>query len=312
MVILLTCLSYYYGGLTDDNLFEAFRHLHQSDQADMEYQAWVSDANNLPASFQQLKGLNLEDIVQCTSVVFPCFRYAKGAIDYFLSHMVFTKDMKEFPHKLTASGWDLGELKSLPTTGFSGTNDSRVVLPLSVQQLDLPDQHHTNALVLSYLLEPETRVVSMDSHSGSSSMSDAERLLSLVVSLQDPVRVILDVGAQILELTNLEVAQTWLRMLGDDERTKAVVFFDDHDRICVLNRHNIIEPLHTSPYASQLDSCLVFLDEAHTRGTDLKLPQKYRAAVTLGANLTKDRLVQGVFTCWPLCRHRTDRYSQRA
>ncbi|KAK1807511.1 hypothetical protein LTR12_018145 [Friedmanniomyces endolithicus] len=42
----------------------------------------------------------------------------------------------------------------------------------------------------------------------------------------------------------------------------------------------------------QLDVCLVFLDESHTRGTDLRLPETYRAAVTLGAGLTKDRLTQ--------------------
>ncbi|KAI6777666.1 uncharacterized protein J7T54_007393 [Emericellopsis cladophorae] len=292
VVILLTCLSYYYGGLTDDDQFEAFRHLCRSDQADMEYQAWVRDANHLPKSFQQLSGLNLEDVFQCTALVFPCFRYAKAAIDYFLSHIVFCKEMKEFPQKLTASGWDLGEMKSLPTTGFSGTNDSRVVLPLSVQQLDLPEQKHTNALVLTHILRPENTLVTIDSQVDTSSMSDAERLLSHVVSLQDPVRVIIDVGAQILELNNLEVAQTWLSMLQGDERTRAVVFFDENDRICVLDRHDTSEPLHTSPYAGQLDACLVFLDEAHTRGTDLKLPQDYRAAVTLGANLTKDRLVQ--------------------
>jgi hypothetical protein len=49
-----------------------------------------------------------------------------------------------------------------------------------------------------------------------------------------------------------------------------------------------------SPFAEQLDQCLVFLDEAHTRGTDLKLPTYYRAVVTLGTALTKDRLVQGM------------------
>ena len=64
-------------------------------------------------------------------------------------------------------------------------------------------------------------------------MSDAERLLSRVVSLQNPVRVIIDVGAQILELNNLEVAQTWLSMLRDVERTRTVVFFDENDSIYV-------------------------------------------------------------------------------
>ena len=49
-----------------------------------------------------------------------------------------------------------------------------------------------------------------------------------------------------------------------------------------------------SSFAQQMDECLVYLDEAHTRGTDLKLPTNYRAAVTLGPDLTKDRLVQGM------------------
>jgi hypothetical protein len=44
-----------------------------------------------------------------------------------------------------------------------------------------------------------------------------------------------------------------------------------------------------------MDQCLVYLDEAHTRGTDLKMPENYRAIVTLGPDLTKDRLVQGTF-----------------
>jgi len=52
-----------------------------------------------------------------------------------------------------------------------------------------------------------------------------------------------------------------------------------------------MESLMISPFAKQMDQCLVFLDEAHTRGTDLKLPTSYRAAVTLGPDLTKDRLV---------------------
>jgi hypothetical protein len=44
-----------------------------------------------------------------------------------------------------------------------------------------------------------------------------------------------------------------------------------------------------------VDKCIVYLDDAHTRGTDLKLPRDTRAAVTLGPKVTKDRLVQGVF-----------------
>jgi hypothetical protein len=37
----------------------------------------------------------------------------------------------------------------------------------------------------------------------------------------------------------------------------------------------------------------VYIDEAHTRGTDLKLPVNARGAVTLGLGQTKDQTVQG-------------------
>ncbi|KAL7781006.1 hypothetical protein V8C43DRAFT_320153 [Trichoderma afarasin] len=155
-----------------------------------------------------LAGVTMKDRHQATHEIFPHFRFAKNAIDYFLSHIVFTKEMKEFPEKLSASGWDIGQIKTLPTT-------------------DLPEQH-------------------------------AEALLDLVISMEPPVQVILD--------------------MSESQGKKAVVWR--------------VESLQTSPYGQQLDLCLVYLDEAHTRGTDLKLPIDYRAAVTLGPGLTKDRLVQ--------------------
>ena len=294
VVIVLTLLSYYYGGLDDDDLFIAFSHLLKSDQAQIEYGEWAHTAVDLPDAFRQLVGINIKDRFQCIEQIFPHLRYSKGSIDYFLSRIVFPKEMREFPHKISASGWDIGQTKTHPTTGFSGTNDSRHVLPLSVQHLDLPKQKHTNALVLECLLQEENSVELL--HRGDQSTgSDAELLLATVMKMDPEVRVILDVGAQILEFSNLQVAETWLNMKTDHGKTMAVVFFNENDELSVLDRKGRIEPLHISPFAKQLDVCLVFLDEAHTRGTDLQLPKDYRAAVTLGANLTKDRLVQGKY-----------------
>ncbi len=292
VVIVLTSLSYYYGGLKNDDLFLAFGHLLKSDQADIEYQAWVKDAPNLPPAFHYLVGINLKDRLQCIEQVFPPLRYAKCAVDYFLAHIVFPKEMKEFPHKLSASGWDIGQIKTHPTTGFSGTNDSRKVLPLGVKHLDLQEQKHTNALVLEYLLQPENSVALMPPRRRASS-SDAGLLLAMVTKMEPTIKVILDVGAQVLELSNLGVARKWLKMMSDHDRTQAVVFFNDSDELSVLDRKGNIESFQISSFAKQLDVCIIFLDEAHTRGTDLRLPPHYRAAVTLGPNLTKDRLVQG-------------------
>ncbi|KAH7118310.1 hypothetical protein EDB81DRAFT_667818 [Dactylonectria macrodidyma] len=290
VVIVLTSLSYYYGGLADDDLFLSFDHLIKSDQADIEYQEWVRDAPKLPTSFQNLAGVNMKDRFQVVSQIFPHLRMAKSAIDYFLARIVFPKEMKEFPQRLSASGWDIGQKKVYPTTGFSGTIDSHHLLPLEVGYLDLEKQRHTNALVLKHLLQPVNAVQYLKRPSGG--VSDAETLLRVVTSMERPVQVILDVGAQILELTNIQIAERWLKMLQVGQEKEAVVFFNDHDELCVIDRKGHVEQLHISPYSRHLDVCLVFLGQAHTRGTDLKLPDHYRAAVTLGANLTKDRLVQ--------------------
>lgn len=293
IVIALTSLTYYYGGLEDEDLFIALGHLMESDQASIEYDAWIKDSCGMPISFRQLEGINLKDRPQCINRVFPHLKYGKSVIDYFLAHIVFPKEIKEFPYKLSASGWDIGKRKAHYTTGFSGTNDSRKLLPLDINHLDLPSQMHTNALVLAHLLQPENSVFLLPDRPALST-TDAQRFLDTVVNFKKPTRVILDVGAQILELNNRQVAESWLKMVTDTE-TQAAIFINDDDELTVIDRRGGVELLQTSSYATRLDACLVFLDEAHTRGIDLKLPDNYRAAVTLGANLTKDRLVQGKF-----------------
>ena len=297
--IILTCLSYYYHGLSDAQLHVAFEKLLLSDHAQEEYEVWVRDAPELPSAFRQLSGINLSDVGHCSHTVFRYLRFAKGLIDFYLSHVVFPKEMKEFPHKLSSSGWDLARSKTFVTTGFSGTNDSRYILPLSISQRDLGAQLPTNARVLDCLLRPENSFKHVMLDFGMESLN-AESLLQMVIKSEPPVRVILDVGAQVLEWKNDEIARKWLARVPESD-AQAVVYFDDHSNLSVLNRDGNAELLMISPLAKQMDQCLVYLDEAHTRGTDLSLPSNYRAAVTLGPNLTKDRLVQGMFlSCFVL------------
>ena len=287
VVIVLTLLSYYYEGLTDEQLFDNFAHLQKSDQASIQYNEWVQTAHALPTAFRQLSGISIKDRHQCVAEVFPSLQYSRKTIDYYLSFIVFPKALKEFPQKLSASGWDIGAIKNHALTGFSGTNDTSHLLPLTVKHLDLPSQNHTNALVLKYLLQDENSVELLPQRS---SGSDAEQILSVIIGMEPEVRVILDCGASILEMNNQQVAEAWLTMR--DESCQAVVFFDDED-LSVLDRTGRVELFQTSPFAKQLESCLVYLDEAHTRGTDLKLPRHYRAGLTLGQALTKDKLTQG-------------------
>jgi hypothetical protein len=118
--------------------------------------------------------------------------------------------------------------------------------------------------------------------------------------------VLLDVGAKITELTNVQVARTWLKLRSEsNSKLKAAVYSNETDHLMVIDTAGNITSFTTSPYQHQLDVCLVYLDEAHTRGTDLKLPLGSHAAVTPGESLTKDRLVQACMRMRQLGRGHT-------
>ncbi|KAK0643172.1 hypothetical protein B0T16DRAFT_391740 [Cercophora newfieldiana] len=293
VAIILTCLSYYYRGLSAPELYHCIELLRRSDQAEEEYGIWAKASPFLPPSFGHFSSINPKDRSQCEEIIFPTLKYSKPTIDFYLSRVVFSREMKQFPLKLSASGWDLAgsKNKNHPLTGFSGTNDSKGVLPLSVTALDV--QPHTNATVLSTLLREENMVVELADSRASQLAPLTEAMLIEV--LRRPglpeMQVVLDVGAQIVESSNAEMAKKLLAAAptGDAD---AVIFFSDGDDLSVLTRDGTVHDFLTSPFASHTDRCFVFLDQAHTRGTDLKLPDKYRAAVTLGPGLTKDALVQ--------------------
>ncbi|KAI0148581.1 hypothetical protein GGR57DRAFT_493524 [Xylariaceae sp. FL1272] len=249
VVAVLTALCYYYKGLDVDDLASSFKHLIKSDLAEQEYQLCAC-----------LADINLDDWSLFEYDIFLHLYRAKRANDYFLTHFVFPRELRVYSQKPSASGWDIAKEKTLTTTGFSSTNDSRNLLPLSICQ---------NTMILI-----------------------PKALIGIVATMKPEVRVLSDVGAQILELDNLGVARCWLQKMPDHTRTLAVVFVNDDDEFTVVDRQGRIESLRPSAYIDQLALCLVYLDETHTRGTDLKLPQDYRAVVTLGGNTTKDALVQ--------------------
>ena len=113
----------------------------------------------------------------------------------------------------------------------------------------------------------------------------------MVVDQKPEIRVFLDVGAQILDFSNYQVAKAWLGLSPDSD---GAIYFNEDNEPMVLTRDGSRRYLISSPFSQQLERCVVYLDDAHTRGTDLKFPTGSRAAVTLGPKVTKDRLVQGM------------------
>ncbi|KAG0697961.1 hypothetical protein DFH29DRAFT_810975 [Suillus ampliporus] len=284
IAVTLTCLSYYYAGLTLQQLMLCFELLLKQDNPAIEYESWVHGLQSVPESLRHISGINTESAEQLPDLQ-RLFAFNKAVIDFYLSRVVFPKEAKGFPSKLTCSGWDLAQEKRHLTTGFSGTNDNRYLLPSSMVQHDLDYQRSTNARVLAFLLRPENNFYRCIPPN-----QKVHDFLDVLIAQTPEVRVLLDVGAQMLELKNQELAEAWLRAKRD---AQAAVFVNDDDELVVVSRNGTVEPLVSSSFAQQLDQCVVYLDDAHTRGTDIKLPSGFRAAVTLGPKVTKDRLMQG-------------------
>jgi Protein of unknown function (DUF3638)/Protein of unknown function (DUF3645) len=289
VTILLTCLSYYYAGLEMEMVIHVLQALLSSEAPELTYADWVRPCwEEVPPSLRTINGINMQDGELLRTQLFPLLRYNKAVVDFYLNAFVFPAHAKEFPSKLCTSGWDIAVLKPNPTTGFSGTNDGRFLLPVTIKQTDRDAQIHTNAKVIAYILKKENSCVVRHPN-----FIGATGLLDRIHKLPSQPTVILDVGAQILDMSNEEFARIWLAMYQDHSDIKAAVFFDESDNLLALTSDGTIQAFIDSPYLNRLDQCLVYLDEAHTRGTDLRIPPNRQAVVTLGPKLNKDKLVQG-------------------
>ena len=119
LTIILTCLSYYYAGLSKEQLRVAFKILLDHDDPSMEYALWVKGYNSetLPDFLRKLSEINLNSSEKWDNVIYPLFSQNKVAIDLYLSRVVFPKEAKEFPWKLSGSSWDLAERREKLVTG---------------------------------------------------------------------------------------------------------------------------------------------------------------------------------------------------
>jgi len=292
VAILFTIQAHYYSGLSLEQVRQSLALVARSDDPARAYQVFIHACTSLKGTFRDWEAINTNDGSQL-SAIWQDIRFNTSAIDYYLNNFVFPRHAKQFRVKLQASGWDIPlfspsakETASSLTTGFSGTNDNRRILPLTIQQHDLPSLAHTSAEVLTYLLQPRNRNYYVAEEYMGGRMTEYGLLRRLE---QSRIRVLLDAGAQILEMSNELVAKIWL---GIDGTAPAALYFDNHDVAMVRYRQGTTIPLLVSPFAEDLSEVLVYIDESHCRGTDLMLPDNARGALTLGMSLQKDALIQ--------------------
>jgi hypothetical protein len=293
--ILFTCLAFYYTGLSQSQFSEGLRHVLSSHDPSSEYDRWTTSCDTLPDTLYHWNSINVDDQGQLEEL-WKHLRTTRSVLDHYMNHFVFPVHAKQFGTKLQASGWDLPlfskkrndqQATRARTTGFSGTNDNKMLLPLTIQQDDLPSLRQTNAEVLTYLLQSRNRGYQVVAQGGTR-LTETGLLEQLK---QKGIRVLIDAGAYILEMDNEALVKAWMDI---DPEAQAAVFFGSDNRAWVKYRGTkATVPLLTTAFADNLDKCLVYFDEAHTRGVDLRLPQCACGALTLALGQTKDHTVQG-------------------
>jgi hypothetical protein len=206
-------------------------------------------------------------------------RYRVCLLDFYLNSFVFPQHAKQFSRKLSASGSDLvlydPKRPACRVSGFSGTNDTRHQLPMTIKQNDLPQLAHTNAEVLAYLLEERNRhyIRMVDVYN---KRLDEDGFLRKLLNpyakpnahngrpiVAERIRILIDAGAQILEHDNRSLAKAWLK---EDHEAAAAVYFDEGHRARVVYGKGTDVLLVASPFAENLQDCLVYIDESHCRG----------------------------------------------
>ena len=113
--------------------------------------------------------MNLEDPAIFEEKLYPVVWYQKWVIAFFLDTVVFHLEGKLFQQKLVARPWDVCPAGGTPAR-FSGTDDKRLLLPVTIRQQNMEELMHTVRTLITSACADATR---MHRHPPSSSWAQA-------------------------------------------------------------------------------------------------------------------------------------------
>lgn len=89
-------------GLNDNQLFKVFNLLENAPDAAAIYEKWIHsiDERLIDPSIQTYSSVNLDDPHARDELLFPLFRFNMHVIDFWLSDVVFCKELKVFEKKV--------------------------------------------------------------------------------------------------------------------------------------------------------------------------------------------------------------------
>ncbi len=231
-----------------------------------------------------LRLLDLEDDEQMDAV-FALLRRLPEVIWHCLHEKILPQVLRHQAMKLSASGQELGgDMLFRRRLGFSGT-------PSELLPLELGKCHYhkgTDGKLQHVLTSPSVVGITLIEPNWS-----VKSLLDSIANSTEPVfHALIDTGALITGMTNLEVA-THLLCAGLPW-CEGLVFLDQHDRKMMLLRRGLkVVPMHQCDIHKSRR--FAFYDQVHTTGMDLEHALNAKAVLTLGKDMTFRDYAQGAY-----------------
>jgi hypothetical protein len=186
-----------------------------------------------------------------------------------------------FQHRLMGSAWDITDTQN-ECKGFSGTNDSSLLLPLNVEQ------KMSNSKELDATNGKNLHIIIKKSQYCPIEMKEDENKLDKLIDFinYNKIDCLIDVGALFVDfrLKNEEFIDYLLKNL---KHYDGVVYFDNEWK---YKNKEYTWSLINSP-KKEKDS-FVFFDQRRCRGADLILKSNAKGVITTSQNLKKDDLMQ--------------------
>jgi hypothetical protein len=289
MELVYTALSYLSKGLTEAQMKHALVLLQTLGPVAqrMIYREWI-EAVRIDVIPEKL--ILFDDIIKVDVDNVPLMRSihrhlgkCMEAIYFWATSFVYNVGTYRFPKRRATSAWNLVE--SSCSWGFSGTDDNKFLIPLSVKQL-VPDEEGlraTNGAMIRTIIDRVEKITLLTSSRGEENLT-WKMVLNRCISMS--VNALIDVAGLMAGCSNSRAAE----YLADTGSFAGVVYFDDEWKVFDSKKKHSVS-LVTSPL-SEAD-CFVYFDESRCRGSDMKLKRTAKALVTVEPKLTKDKFLQG-------------------
>ena len=218
--------------------------------------------------------------------LYDLLREEPKIILWFLQEIIFPTHMRHQHLKLSSSGQDLGGDVLFPKRiGFSGTPSD--LLPMELGACDY--ERGSDGKMVAVMTDKDICSVEHLQDGW-----DARSILERIATADPPCKALIDTGALITGLSNLEVAKALTESKDRLPWCLGVVFLDEDDRKMILVR--------ATGHVQELDTCgiaassrFAFYDQVHTTGMDISHSLDATAVLTLGKDMNFRDYVQGAF-----------------